>query len=645
MRKRITAVLLSLCMLFCAAPVMAGAAEGDSRADTWDVSESGDGSLEAYYENIAEFDNRLCISGKGKMKDYLDTRSPWEDDGMDAYIVEVKIENGVTNIGSRAFYTCKKVSNISLPESVKTIKGNSFPANCAINCVASDNNHEFQGWYESADYSGTAVAPASFSPDKTYYAKWGSKAEETPTPEPVDPTPDPDTGKTDDPDTGDNDDEPNTDDPEQKPEPTPPEKQKYDTTNLKFEDATATYDGKAHSLQATGVPDGVTVTYDGNNQVAAGTYTVTAKFTGDSEYEPIPNQEAKLTIEKAEQDISFGYETKKVLAEDKPFTNPLIGVKERAAVTYASSDSKVAEIDKDGTITIKGLGTATITAKTAETLNYKSAEVKFTLTVVESLDETEEKEEETLLTTEYPNGVTVSVPKEQGKVKSAVVTVPKKVTRAVVTIPLESVTTGTVAMNAKTGEILKLCAPDSDGLAVEVSETISLILFDNSKLFSDIKGHWAEQDINFASAHDMFAGTSETTFEPNITMTRAMMMTMLARFNGVEVNGGATWYERSMNWAKAVGVSDGTQPMANITREQLVTMLYRYSDSPKTTQKLSAYSDAGKVSSWAEDAIKWAVQNDIIRGMDKNTLQPRGQATRAQTAAIMTRYCTYLLAE
>ena len=90
--------------------------------------------------------------------------------------------------------------------------------------------------------------------------------------------------------------------------------------------------------------------------------------------------------------------------------------------------------------------------------------------------------------------------------------------------------------------------------------------------------------------------------------------------------------------ARAGGVSDGTASDAQITREQLVTMLYRYAGSPAVTGDLAAYTDAASVSAWAKDAMTWAVQQGIITGMTQTTLAPAGNATRAQVATIMQRY-------
>ena len=116
------------------------------------------------------------------------------------------------------------------------------------------------------------------------------------------------------------------------------------------------------------------------------------------------------------------------------------------------------------------------------------------------------------------------------------------------------------------------------------------------------------------------------------------LMTVLARYAGEDTTGGATWYEKGMNWAKAKGVSDGTNPNANITREQLVTMLYRYAGSLKADGKLDSFSDSASVSSYAADAMQWAVANGIVNGSN-GKLNPQNNATRAQVAAILMRFC------
>ncbi len=152
------------------------------------------------------------------------------------------------------------------------------------------------------------------------------------------------------------------------------------------------------------------------------------------------------------------------------------------------------------------------------------------------------------------------------------------------------------------------------------------------------KYNWYADAVKYVTDKGLMNGTDDNQFSPSATTTRAMLMTVLARYAGEDTTGGATWYEKGMNWAKAKGVSDGTNPNANITREQLVTMLYRYAGSPKADGKLDSFSDAASVSTYAADAMQWAVANGIVNGSN-GKLNPQNNATRAQVAAILMRFC------
>ena len=159
------------------------------------------------------------------------------------------------------------------------------------------------------------------------------------------------------------------------------------------------------------------------------------------------------------------------------------------------------------------------------------------------------------------------------------------------------------------------------------------------KTFSDVvKSDWFADAVAYVTDKGLMSGTGSDKFAPSATTTRAMLMTVLARYAGEDTTGGATWYEKGMNWAKAKGVSDGTNPNANITREQLVTMMYRYAGSPKADGKLDSFSDAASVSTYAADAMQWAVANGIVNGSN-GKLNPQNNATRAQVAAILMRFC------
>ena len=159
------------------------------------------------------------------------------------------------------------------------------------------------------------------------------------------------------------------------------------------------------------------------------------------------------------------------------------------------------------------------------------------------------------------------------------------------------------------------------------------------KTFSDVeKSDWFADAVAYVTDKGLMNGTGSDTFSPNASTTRGMLMTVLARYAGTDTTGSKPWYQKGMEWAKAHGVSDGTNPEVNITREQLVTMLYRYAGSPKANGSLDSFSDAASVSSYAVNAMQWAVANGIVNGSN-GKLNPQNNATRAEVAAILMRFC------
>lgn len=157
-------------------------------------------------------------------------------------------------------------------------------------------------------------------------------------------------------------------------------------------------------------------------------------------------------------------------------------------------------------------------------------------------------------------------------------------------------------------------------------------------VFSDVPaGSWYYDAVAYVSENGLMNGVDAGTFDPNGTLTRAMVWTILARLEGVDTEGGASWYAKAQAWAMESGVSDGEDPMGAITREQLVTMLWRYSGAPGVELLLTA-PDAGKISSWAMDAMRWAVSEGIIEGDETGAVNPTGSATRAEAAAIFMRF-------
>lgn len=157
--------------------------------------------------------------------------------------------------------------------------------------------------------------------------------------------------------------------------------------------------------------------------------------------------------------------------------------------------------------------------------------------------------------------------------------------------------------------------------------------------FTDVaEGDWYYDAVQYVYENDLMNGTSATTFSPFVTTSRAMMLTILARYDGVDTSTGSTWYEGGAVWAIAEGVSDGTNLEANLTREQLVTMLWRYAGSPVVEGDLADYPDSASVSDWAVNAMIWAVENGVITGNGAGALNPQGTATRAEVATILMRF-------
>ena len=214
-----------------------------------------------------------------------------------------------------------------------------------------------------------------------------------------------------------------------------------------------------------------------------------------------------------------------------------------------------------------------------------------------------------------------------------------------VNIPVVNHGPGIVAVRIMadgTGQIIKNTVPTQDGIAVRVNSGDTLKILDNRKTFADMKDHWAVGAVDFVSSRKLFFGTTPSSFSPDSKLTRGMLVTVLARYENVDTEGGAAYYEKGAAWAKANGLSDGLRMDAEITREQLVTILYRYcilkNKLGGESADLSGYKDADRIDLWAHDAMSWAVGVGLIKGTTPTTLDPKDGATRAQVAVVIMRY-------
>ena len=126
-------------------------------------------------------------------------------------------------------------------------------------------------------------------------------------------------------------------------------------------------------------------------------------------------------------------------------------------------------------------------------------------------------------------------------------------------------------------------------------------------------------------------------------MTRAMLFTVLARLDGQNTADGGKWYQAGMDWAVEAGISDGSNPNGEITREQLAVMFYRYAGSPEASvAALDDFDDNANVSGWAGDAMLWAVEAGILEG-NAGKLSPDKTATRAEVAVMLQRFIELLV--
>lgn len=155
--------------------------------------------------------------------------------------------------------------------------------------------------------------------------------------------------------------------------------------------------------------------------------------------------------------------------------------------------------------------------------------------------------------------------------------------------------------------------------------------------FTDVsEADWYHDAVCYVWANGVMEGVEADEFAPNSPLSRAMVWAMLARLDGVEVSGDG-WVEAAQEWAVGSGVSDGTDPTGCITREQLVTMLWRCKGRPAVEFELTA-PDAGEISDWALEAMRWAAATGLIEGDEFGNLTPTATSTRAQAATFMLRF-------
>jgi len=187
--------------------------------------------------------------------------------------------------------------------------------------------------------------------------------------------------------------------------------------------------------------------------------------------------------------------------------------------------------------------------------------------------------------------------------------------------------------------------------AGDTSVSIPVTVTNPEKFDDVVKTDWFYGAVKYVSDGGIMTGTASRIFEPNTDTTRAMVVTVLYRIEGSpaltsDMTGFSDvstdkWYSKAVYWASENGIVQGYNgkfdPEDQISREQLATILYRYSSSPQTSGTLDQFTDASSVSSWAKDAMCWAYERKLISGVTDTLLAPQDKASRAQVATVLYR--------
>ena len=315
------------------------------------------------------------------------------------------------------------------------------------------------------------------------------------------------------------------------------------------------------------------------------------------------------------------------------------------AVTWTSSNPSVATVE-NGVVTALARGTAVITATAAD---GSGASASCTVTVSSYLPPANPNYR---ITVEATQGGTVTADPTAAKAGTTVTLTP---------VPHRGYQVGSVAVTDRFGDPVAV-TEQADGTYTFVMPngqvTVTVTFAEAPLPFPDVtEGDWFYDAVRYAYETGLMDGVGDSLFAPNSETTRAQLVTILYRLEGEpEVSGtsgftdveAGTWYTDAVAWAAANGIVNGVSetefaPGKDITREQLATILFRYAEAKgydvSARADLSAYTDADQIQSYAAESVAWAVAEGLIQGFEDNTLRPAGNATRAQIATILMRFC------
>ncbi len=232
-----------------------------------------------------------------------------------------------------------------------------------------------------------------------------------------------------------------------------------------------------------------------------------------------------------------------------------------------------------------------------------------------------------------------------------------------VEIPVEDVNHGTVAVIVDEDgneTVIRDCAVDKNGVIINVDGSVTVKIVDRSVDFADVQttGHWASDAVEFVAARNLFNGTGDGVFSPNTAMQRGMLVTVLHRLayepeaDSTQITFGdiqsSDYFAEASAWANANHIVEGYngsfRPRDGVSREDLVTILYRYAKfkgyaTETDGNALTSFTDVQNIRSYAVDAMNWAVSVGLVNGVSADRLAPQSGAKRAEVATIIERFC------